>query len=82
MRRAAMGGAVVAGGAAIGARGGDGAPLAAPSADTDAKIFNFFLMLEHVQEAFYRQAVESGRLEGRLPSSRAVGRRRASTPPS
>ena len=59
-RRAAAGGAAVAGGAAIGARGDDGASLAAPSAGTDAKILNFFLLLEYLQEAFYREALRTG----------------------
>jgi hypothetical protein len=65
-RRAAAGGAVVAGGAAIGARGGDGASQAAPSADTDAKIFNLFLLLEYLQEALYREALEKAGLTGDL----------------
>jgi hypothetical protein len=65
-RRAAAGGAVVAGGAVIGARTGDGISLAAPSTDSDAKILNFFLLLEHVQEAFYREALRSTRPAGAL----------------
>jgi hypothetical protein len=56
----------VAGGAALGARGGDGTSLAAPSADTDAKILNFFLLLEHLQEAFYREALRRTRPAGDL----------------
>jgi hypothetical protein len=73
-RRAAMGGAVVAGGAAIGARGGDGTSLAAPSADTDAKIFNLFLLLEYLQEALYREALEKAGLTGDLEEfARSVG---------
>ncbi len=74
-RRAVAGGAVVAGGAAIGARSGDGTSLAAPSADTDAKILNFFLLLEHVQEAFYREALRTTRPSGALGEfARAVVR--------
>ena len=65
-RRAAAGGAVVAGVAVIGARSGDGASLAAPTADTDVKILNFFLLLEYVQEAFYREALRSTRPAGPL----------------
>lgn len=60
------GGAIVAGGAAIGARSGSGASLAAQSKDSDAEILNFFLLLEYVQEAFYREAVETGGLTGEL----------------
>ena len=55
-RVAAVGGAVMAGGAVIGGRDQDGL-LAAPSADTDARILTFFLLLEYVQEAFYREAL-------------------------
>jgi hypothetical protein len=60
------GGAIVAGGAAIGLRTGSGTSLAAQSDESDAKILNFFLLLEYVQEGFYREAVESGRLTGEL----------------
>jgi hypothetical protein len=60
------GGAIVAGGAAIGTRTDSGTSLAAQSTDADAKILNFFLLLEHVQEGFYREAVETGRLTGDL----------------
>ena len=72
-RLAAAGGAVVAGGAVIGGRD-DGGLLAAPSADTDARILNFFLLLEYVQEAFYREALRSAGLTGELEElARAVG---------
>jgi hypothetical protein len=66
LRTAVAGGAVAAGGAAWGARGGDEDSLAAPSEDIDAKILNLLLLLEYVQEAFYRQARASGRLDGDL----------------
>ena len=59
-------GAAAAGGATVALRGGAGASQAAPSKADDEDILRFFLTLEHVQEAFYRQAVESGRLEGEL----------------
>ena len=65
-RRAAAGGAVVAGGALLGARRGNGTSLAAPTADTDAKILNFFLLLEQLQEAFYREALRRTRPAGAL----------------
>ena len=73
-RLAAAGGAAVAGGAAIAAGKRDGTSLAAPSADTDAKILNFFLLLEYLQEAFYREALRSSRLTGSLSEfARTVG---------
>ena len=59
-------GAAAAGGATVALRGGAGASQAAPSKADYEDILRFFLTLEHVQEAFYRQAVESGRLEGEL----------------
>jgi hypothetical protein len=60
---------------AIGAHSGDGTSLAAPSADRDAKILNFFLLLEYLQEAFYREALGSARLTGDLSEfARTVGR--------
>jgi hypothetical protein len=66
LRAALGGGAVVAGGAAIGARPGSGASLASPSKDTDGEILGLFLLLERLQEDFYRSAVDSGRLDGEL----------------
>jgi hypothetical protein len=65
LRAALGGGAIVAGDAVMGIRHGE-APLAAPSRDLDAKILNFYLTLEYVQEAFYGAAVDAGRLEGEL----------------
>jgi rubrerythrin len=40
------------------------ARAAAPSAAQDRKIFNFALLLEYLQAAFYTQAVEHARLRG------------------
>jgi len=66
------GAAAAAGAVGIGSRRGDGAPLAAPARDTE--ILSFFLTLEYVQEAFYREAAASGRLEGELLSlAKTVG---------
>jgi rubrerythrin len=54
-----MGGvAVIAGGAAT--------SLASRSSSADEDILNFFLLFEHVQESFYRQAIDGGRLTGEL----------------
>lgn len=60
------GGAILAGGAAVGTRTDSGTSLAAQPDDADAKILNFFLLLEYVQEGLYREAVETGRLTGDL----------------
>jgi hypothetical protein len=66
LRAALGGGAVIAGGVAIGSANGGGTSMAAPSKDTDAEILNLFLVLERVQEAFYREALERSRLTGDL----------------
>lgn len=58
--------AFVGGAAAVIAFRRDGDPLAAPSKRTDADILNLFLLLEYVQESFYRAAIETGRLDGGL----------------
>jgi len=63
---AVAGGAVAAGGAALAGRGGAGTSVAAPSRDTDAQILNLFLLLEYVQQDFYRNAAEAGSLGGEL----------------
>ena len=74
LRTALGGGALIAGGAAMGARGGSGTSLAAPSKATDATILNLFLTLERVQEGLYRQAIGAGRLTGGLAEfARTVG---------
>src|SRR4051812_8848476 len=65
LRVAAAGGAALVGGATIAATRDDGVSLAA-SDDLDAKIINLFLRLERVQEAFYREALESGNASGEL----------------
>ncbi len=64
LRAVLGGGAVVAGGGALGATG-DATSVAAQSA-AEASILNLFLKLEYAQEAFYEQAVKTGRLEGPL----------------
>jgi hypothetical protein len=50
----------------IGLRSGDPNSLAAPSRKTDADIVNLFLLLERVQQAFYRSALERAGLSGEL----------------
>jgi hypothetical protein len=58
----------------IGASGGLGSSAAAPSEAQDERIFDALLVLERVQQAFYREAVESGRLTGDvLEYARAAG---------
>lgn len=75
LRAMAGGGAVVAGGAAIGARRGAGTSLATPSKDADAGILNLFLELERVQEAFYGEALRRSGLTGDLRAfAEAAGR--------
>lgn len=66
LRTAATGGAVAAGGALIGARGGDPTSLASASPSSDADILNMFLLLERVQQAFYRAGIERSKLGGDL----------------
>jgi hypothetical protein len=74
LRTAAAGGAIAGGGAALTAGSGGNTLLAAPSVDTDARILNFFLLLEYLQEALYREGLEHGGLTGELSAyARAVG---------
>jgi hypothetical protein len=66
LKRAALGGGVLAiGGIVI-----NGPPrlatAAAPSPEQDARIFNYLLVAEHLQAEFYRRAVEAGALQGEL----------------
>jgi hypothetical protein len=69
--RTALGAGAI--GAVAGARGGGGTSLAAEA--SDGEILGFFLVLEHVQNAFYREAVRTGRLEGDLLTfARTVGK--------
>lgn len=65
LRAALGGGAAAAGGGALG-RLSNGASLASPSQATDEKILRLFLTLERAQEAFYRAALRSGKLQGDL----------------
>src|ERR671917_2854845 len=66
LRAAFGGGLVVAGGTALGATGGLRTSAAAPSKRQDAEILNVFLLLERVQQTFYRDAARRGRLRGEL----------------
>jgi ferritin-like protein len=66
LRGAAAAGAAVGAGALLGSGAGGGAPFAATSPDTDAKLLNAFLTLERMQEAFYRVALERADLSGEL----------------
>jgi hypothetical protein len=65
LRGALAGGAIVAGGMAIG-RGGGGTSLASPSPDMDDEILRLLIGLERVQAAFYDTALERAGLDGRL----------------
>lgn len=75
MLRAALGGsAVIAGGAATASWMGGDSPAAAPSASTDVEILNLFLLLEQIQEEFYRETVRRDELDGPLRAfARTVG---------
>ena len=74
LRTALGGGAVAAGGAAIGHWNG-ATSTAAPSADAVSEVLNLFLTLEYVQERFYAEAVEAGDLTEELLSfAQAAGK--------
>jgi rubrerythrin len=62
-RGAVAGAAGIAGFSLLGPRAGQ---AAAPSAAQDQKIFNFALLLEYMQAAFYSEAVDHGRLKGEV----------------
>jgi hypothetical protein len=64
LRTALAGGAVLAGGAAIGATRDDGVPLAATSPANDRRVLGLFLLIEQAQEAYYRGAIDQGKLSG------------------
>jgi rubrerythrin len=66
MLRALIGGAVVAGGATVAARGGAEDVLAAPSHALDKRIMQFVLTVELVQAGFYEAAIEARKLDGEL----------------
>jgi rubrerythrin len=66
MLRALIGGAVVAGGATVVARGGTEDVHAAPSHALDTRIMKFVLTVELVQAAFYEAAIEARKLDGEL----------------
>jgi hypothetical protein len=59
-----IGGAFAVGGGAFGWRAGAATP--APSAATDQRIFNFALLLERLQAAFYTTAVDGDALRGEI----------------
>jgi hypothetical protein len=59
-------GAVAAAGAVMGHSRGDDAASLAAAQDAEADILNFFLLLEYVQEGFYRESVEAAKIDGEL----------------
>lgn len=61
-----VGGALAAGGAVLGWGAGAAEPAPSPSRALDQKIFNFALLLERLQAAFYTEAVNAGALRGEL----------------
>jgi hypothetical protein len=67
VRRGSIGVAALAAGAGFGAlRGPDAAAAAPPSAAQDRAIFNFALLLEYLQAAFYTAAVKDASLTGEV----------------
>jgi hypothetical protein len=67
IRRGALAAAALGTGSALGAlTRTTSASAASPSAAQDREIFNFALLLEYLQAAFYTEAVEHGRLRGDL----------------
>lgn len=66
MLRGLAGGALVAGGVAVGARRGAESVQAAGSHGMDTRIVSFFLQLEQIQVAFYDAALEARKLDGEL----------------
>ena len=67
VRRGSIGVAALAAGAGLGAlRRPDTAAAAAPSAAQDRAIFNFALLLEYLQAAFYTEAVRDASLKGEV----------------
>src|SRR4051794_39997359 len=66
LRTAFAGGAVISGGAALGAGRRHAGAEASAAPHRDAEVLNLFLTLEYVQQAFYEQAVRAGRLSGPL----------------
>jgi hypothetical protein len=74
LRAALGGGAVAAGAGALGARTFTSASASGPSSEQDARILNVLLLLEQVQDAFYREALSRAKLGGELRDfARAVG---------
>ena len=66
MFRGLIGGALVAGGVAVGARRGAEDVHAAGSHEMDSRIASFYLQLEQIQVAFYDAALEARKLNGEL----------------
>jgi rubrerythrin len=66
MRRGAVGGAALLLGGKFAGRRLEAAAAAPPSQAQDVKIFNFALLLEYLQAAFYSDAVSRGGLRGEV----------------
>jgi hypothetical protein len=66
LRAAAVGGAVLGAGALAGGWAGPDVTAGRPSRGQDVRIFNFLLILEELQAAFYDGAVGRGALGGEL----------------
>jgi hypothetical protein len=66
LRAAALGGAVLGGGVLAGGWAGPEVSTGRPSRGQDVRIFNFLLVLEELQVAFYDTALRRGALRGDL----------------
>jgi Ferritin-like domain len=66
LRGAAGAGAALAGGTLVARTAGGTSSLAAPSAESDERLLNFFLLLERIHEGFYAAAVERAAIGGEL----------------
>jgi hypothetical protein len=77
LRGAAGAGAALAGGTLV-ARTAGGTSLAAPSAEGDERLLNFFLLLERVHAGFYAAAVERAAIRGGLMSFAMAAQRHES----
>jgi Ferritin-like domain len=69
-RAVLAGGALTAGGLIV--TGLPRVAASAPSASQDAKILNFALLLEYIEEAFYADALDKGNLTGKLQDYTSV----------
>jgi hypothetical protein len=78
LRGAAGAGAALAGGTLVARTAGGTSSLAAPSAEGDERLLNFFLLLERVHAGFYAAAVERAAIGSDLMSFAMAAQRQES----